>query len=178
MSEIIKGIKIPLDDEGYLRRECPFCMNEFKILPKEEDLDGSEPENLEQFMIEEDKKDGIDDESSENEVFCPYCGQQAEEDQWFTQEQADYINSITQNIVADLINDNLINPLKRNLGGSSRGMISVEFKGDAIEKENEWVSSDLNDMMIFELPCCQSSIKIEDDWKGTVYCFFCGFPYK
>ena len=177
MSEIVKSIQIPLDEEGYLRRGCPFCMKEFKILPEKEELDNSTPKNVDNYMIEEEEYDK-EDESSENEFFCPYCGQRAPEGHWWTQEQLDHINTITQNIMADLINDNLINPLKRNFRGSSSDMISMNFEGNEIEQENEWASSDLDDMEIFELPCCHTKIKIEDGWKDTVYCFFCGFPYK
>jgi len=66
-------IPIPLDDDGYLDRECPHeeCESEFKILAG-------------------DWTDKVRDE----EVFCPICGHTAESDQWLTQEQDEHVRQV------------------------------------------------------------------------------------
>jgi hypothetical protein len=57
-------------------------------------------------------------------------------------------------------------------------MVSIKFEGKEIEQLEPWISPEVNDMKIFDLPCCQRKIKIEESWQDTVHCFFCGFPYE
>jgi uncharacterized protein (UPF0212 family) len=67
---------IPVDSDGFLRRECPTCEREFKWLPASEDDDAV----------------GMLDGG----YFCPYCGVQAPEDAWFTEAQLALARSITE----------------------------------------------------------------------------------
>ena len=66
-------VSIPLDDDGYLDRECPHseCESQFKILA-------------------DDWSEKVRDE----EVFCPICGHTAESDQWLTQEQVEHVQNV------------------------------------------------------------------------------------
>lgn len=80
--------------------------------------------------------------------------------------------------MAKIINKDFIRPTKRSFGKSKSGPISIEFNGNELEQKEPWISPEINDMEIFELPCCDRRIKIEDNWQNTTYCFFCGFPYK
>jgi len=57
-------------------------------------------------------------------------------------------------------------------------MDSIRFEGKEMEQQKPWISPEVNDMEIFDLPCCQRKIKIEENWQDKVYCFFCGFPYE
>jgi hypothetical protein len=76
--EVSFGMTVPLDSDGFLRRECPTCEREFKWRPSEaEDEEDVEPDH-------------------DVGYFCPYCGVQAPVDSWFTQAQLDF----AQNIVA------------------------------------------------------------------------------
>ena len=72
------GMTIPLDSDGFLRRECPTCEREFKWRPSEAEAEEDvEPADAAGY-------------------FCPYCGVQAPDDAWLTQAQV----ALTQNIVA------------------------------------------------------------------------------
>jgi hypothetical protein len=76
--KVTLGMTIPLDSDGFLRRECPTCEREFKWRPSE----GEAEEAV---------------ESADNVgYFCPYCGVQAPVDAWLTSAQVD----LAQNIVA------------------------------------------------------------------------------
>jgi len=180
MSEIKKSISFPLDEDGFFRRECPLCHKEFKVLLKKEELTDLAQEGMDSFMLEEDKKETnlTDSGSSGTEFFCPYCGQQSPSDSWWTQEQLNYIAIVARNIIAKLLNESLIRPLKRTSQRGSTGMFSLRFESKEIKQQNPWISPEINDMEIFDLPCCQRKIKIEENWRDTVYCFFCGFPYE
>ena len=61
-------VGIPLDPDGFLRRECPSCLRQFKWLPSED----SEPTG-----------DGL--------YGCPYCQIRSGSDSLWTQEQSDYL---------------------------------------------------------------------------------------
>ena len=180
MSEIRINIPFSLDDEKFFRRECPFCRKEFKVLLEKEELTDLAQKGIDSFMIEA-KEESIDlneSELLETEFTCPYCGQQAPSDSWWTQEQLAYVNIVVKNIMAKMINENLISPLKRNFQKPSSSMISIQFGGKEMEQQEPWISPEVNDMEIFNLPCCQRKIKIEDNWSGVVHCFFCGFPHE
>ena len=175
MSEIRRNLHFPIDDDGFFRRECPFCRKEFKVLLEKEELLDLAQKYLYSFMIErkEETKDLEDSERSETEFICPYCGQRASSDSWWTQEQVAYVGVVAKNIMPKRVNENLIR--KKTFGRPNSGMISMRFEA---EQQEPWISPEVNDMEIFDLPCCQRKIKIEDDWIGVVHCFFCGFPHK
>lgn len=180
MSEIKMNLSFPLDDDGFFRRECRFCRKEFKVLLEKEELSDLAQKGIDSFMIEP-KEEATDlDESggSETEFICPYCGQRAPSDSWWTQEQLAYVGIFAKNIMAKLVDEHLIRPLKRTFRGSNSGLVSIRFEGKEIEQQEPWISSEVNDMEIFDFPCCQRKIKIEENWSDMVYCFFCGFPHK
>lgn len=180
MNEIRMNLSFPLDGDGFFRRECPFCYKDFKILLEKEELTDITQKGIDSFMIEMKKEvaDLDDIEYSETEFTCPYCGQQAPNDSWWTQEQLAYVGIIAKNIMAKIVNENLIRPLKRTFQRPSSGMISIRFEGKEMKQQEPWISPETNDMEIFNLPCCQRKIKIEKNWQDTVYCFFCRFPYR
>lgn len=180
MSEIRMNLPFPLDDDGFFRRECPFCRKEFKVLLEKEELTDLAQKGIDSFMIE--LKEGTTDldesERSEAEFICPYCGQRAPSARWWTQEQLAYVGIVAKNIMAKIINENLIRPLKRTFQRPSSGMVSIRFEGKEMKQQEPWISPEVNDMEIFDLLCCQRKIKIEENWQDAVYCFFCGFPYE
>jgi len=180
MSEIKMNLSFPLDDDGFFRRECPFCRKEFKILLEKDELTDLAQKGIDSFMIKP-KEEATDlDESghSETEFICPYCGQWASSDSWWTQEQLAYLGIVAKNIMAKMVNENLIRPLKRTFRRPSSGMVSIRFEGKEMEQQEPWISPEVNDMEIFDLPCCQRKIKIEENWSDAIFCFFCGFHYR
>ena len=178
MSDIKMNLSFPLDTDGFFRRECPFCFREFKILLRKEELVDLTQKGIDSYMI--DQKEEVTDEEEEihSEYFCPYCGQKASHDCWWTQEQLAYINVVTKNMIAKMINEQLIRPFKKTSGRTSGGLISIKFEVKDMKHQKPWISPEVNDMNIFCLPCCKRKMKIEENWTGKVYCFFCGFPHK
>ena len=175
MSDLKKRISFPLDKDGFFRRECPLCCKEFKLLLDKKELD----DLVDSFMLEK-EEDEINSEDSnvpQEEFVCPYCGQKAAASDWWTQEQLAYIRIFVKNVMANMLNEHLIRPLRRNFNRPSSGPISVRFEGKEMEEQEPWISPETDDMDVFELPCCQRKMKIDDSWKGKVYCFFCGFPF-
>lgn len=182
MSEMVEtDISFPLDRDGFFRRECPFCHKEFKVLLEKDELVDFIQKHKDSFMIEpkEETMESDDVECSDIEFTCPYCGQRAPANHWWTQEQIAYIDIVIQNILAKTVNESLIRPLKRTFQRPSSGQVSIRFESKEMKYQEPWISpEETNDMKIFNLPCCQRKIKIEEDWLDIVYCFFCGFPHN
>ncbi len=103
MGTIIKNVQIPLDEDGFLRRECPFCMREFKIQLGEKDIQTVEDEVAQPFLLEPSLEDQATTEAMADatEYFCPYCGQVADSDSWWTQEQLSYAHVAAKNIATE-----------------------------------------------------------------------------
>ena len=78
------NISLPKDEDGYLGRECPItdCKGYFKITP------GT----------------GLSDIA---DCYCPYCGHTADNDEFHTQEQIEYAESIVIREVTDAFTKDL-----------------------------------------------------------------------
>src|SRR5437870_788304 len=71
--EISLSMSLPLDSDGFLRRECPTCERELKFRVTHSE-DAEEP--------------------LAGGYFCPYCGVQAPPEAWHTKPQIAYAQAI------------------------------------------------------------------------------------
>ena len=167
-------VGLPVDNDRGLRRCCPFCKREFKIVLTEEELKGFAQKDLESFMIEANgESDAGQSEPLQEERTCPYCGQKASVSSWWTQAQVDFFMDIARNMAIKEINKSF-----KRLERLNRPSSPVKFEAREIKQVEPRVLSEPNDMKVFELPCCDQRIKIKEDWSDKVYCFFCGFPHE
>lgn len=179
MSKIKMNLPFPLDDDRFFRRECPLCCKEFKVLLEEEELNDLAREGIDSYMLEsQEELPASDEKDTEPEFTCPYCGQQSAKDTWWTQEQLAYLGVVVNNIMAEMVNEQLVRPLKRMSRRYSSGPVKMQFQGKEMKQQEPWISPETNDMEVFPLPCCNRSIKIDESWNSEVYCFFCGFPHR
>lgn len=178
MNEIKMNISFPLDKDKFFRRACPFCKREFKIQISDEEFAELIQKSKELYMLERgegdfEEKESIKENDSER-FFCPYCGQEASSEEWWTIEQSRYIQVHVENIMADIVNRDFIEKIERKF----RGNKFIKFKGKKLSMEEPRISPDNNDMIIINLPCCQFKIKIEENWNKIVHCFYCGFSHE
>lgn len=175
MNDIKFNISIPLDEDNYLRRECPNCKSEFKILISDDELNQQIQSLLDNYLS--DNTDISDDEDiikEEIEYFCPYCGQSSNSSNWWTQAQLDYAMVFIKNIANKIINENLIRELKKMSSSSN----FIKFTGNELKYTEPWIAPEENDMEIFKLPCCDEMLKlIPDKIISNYYCFYCGFSH-
>jgi hypothetical protein len=73
--EVRLSMSLPLDGEGFLRRECPTCEREFKWLPSPDPEDDVEVAAT---------TEGAEAPES---YYCPYCAVSAPPDTWMTKAQ-------------------------------------------------------------------------------------------
>lgn len=175
-----REISFPLDSDGFFRRQCPSCRREFKVLVEKSELTSLADRGLDSFMVEttgEDEKLELA-EYAESKLTCPYCGELAGKYNWWTQQQLAYIRTVARNVAVKSINEELIRPLKRAARRTTSGFVSLKFEGKEIREQEAWMPPEADDLEAFELACCNRMIKIQEDWSGVVYCFFCGFPHQ
>lgn len=139
------SVPIEVDDDGFLRRECPHCEREFKWLPS----DDSEPMPAEGYH-------------------CPYCNQQADADHWVTKAQIDYVGAVDMQEFAGPLLDDLEQSFNRG-----HGMVSAHFeRGDTSTPVKP---SEPNDMRRIDFGChAKEPVKVDDGWIEPVHCLICG----
>lgn len=147
-------VDLPLDADGFLRRECPSCTCEFKWHhgPTE-----ARP----------------DDAADPVRYSCPLCGKLAGHDQWFTQAQVEYQRALVEFHMMDAVNDEM----KRAFRGS-KNMKYTPGKNTA-PAPIPLVESD--DMLIIEPPCHSwEPIKVPQERadSGPLHCLVCGETFS
>ena len=153
--EVTIGMSIPLDSDGFLRRECPTCEREFKWLPDADSVAAS-------------------DEMQDGGYFCSYCAIQAPPASWFTEAQIELAqNIVTTEVVGPMLKD-FTRDIK-NAGHRSGGMLSVTATYDAPDEMDPLTEAD--DMKRVDFECHPAQpVKVLGDWDGQVHCLICGKP--
>lgn len=150
--EVTLGMAVPLDSDGFLRRECPTCEREFKWLLTSDDDDAVPP--------------------PDGGYFCPCCAIQAPAGQWFTKAQIE----LAENMVATQVVGPLMKGFARDvssIGRRSGGFLSVRAKYDAPDQLEPLTEAD--DMNRVDFVCHPGEpLKILDGWNGPVHCLVCG----
>lgn len=152
--ETTLSMSVPLDSDGFLRRECPTCEREFKWLPS-----------------------SVDDAAEvtpppDGGYYCPYCAIQAPEGQWFTKAQTEH----AQNMVARQVVGPMLKDFSRDLnraGVRSGGFLSVNARYDAPDDMEPLTEAD--DMKRVDFGCHPGEpVKVLDAWDEPVHCLVCG----
>jgi ribosomal protein S27E len=154
MSEVKIPMNLPLDTDGFLRRECPYCKREFKIFPSEKEEEG------------EDKNVIV-------ELFCPYCGQSAGKNSWWTQEQL----RCAKEIALKKVLEPELEEFGKSLESMGKGSF-VKIKMERLSFKTPKIHEEADDMKLLDLHCCNERIKFEENWKGDVHCIICGKSIK
>jgi hypothetical protein len=150
------SVSMPLDEDGFLRRECPTCERQFKW------FHGQAEDRPDEF---------VDPEN----YFCPYCGVPSGADTWWTAQQLEYVQA---EAAGPLLRE-LTDELQRSLGPSSRhGFFSLSVEpGEAPEPPMPLL--ELNDLMIVAPPCHPfEPLKVLDDWAESLHCLMCGERFR
>lgn len=146
-------VEFPLDADGFLRRECPNCAQEFKW---HHGPTHSRP----------------DDAIDPSRYTCPLCGKQADHDQWFTQGQVQHQQEVVNFYAMDAINDEM----KKAFRGS-------KYLKYTPGKNNASAPTPLvepDDMLIVEPPCHPwEPVKVPQERadSGPLHCLVCGESY-
>jgi hypothetical protein len=147
--EFSTSMSVPLDSDGFLRRECPTCEREFKWFPTPEGEE-SEP-------------------APYGGYYCPYCAIQAGPDHWFTKAQ---IEQATAVITEEFVEPEL-KRFKRETERHSSGLVDINVDISTPEPPPPLTEDD--DMRRVEFACHPNEpVKVLEDWDAPVHCLFCG----
>jgi ribosomal protein S27E len=150
--EIQVSFDVPLDDDGFVRRECPTCERQFKWFTHAEGEVGA---------------------VATDQYFCPFCGVPAGVDEWWTQQQLDHGRAQAAPAMEQVVQEQVADMFK--------GMKGVEFKPDpnfSLEIDIPAPLVEPNDMTIVEPPCHPTEpLKIPERAAPRVHCLICGAPF-
>ena len=142
---------IPVDEDGFLRRECPSCERQFKWFHGQ--------------------TDGRPDDFIEPDVyFCPYCGEPAGHGSWWTPAQLEY----QRNVAIGPMLEEAYGEIKRTLGNVRSSFIKVDVKTPSLP-EPPMPLIEPNDMVMVAPPCHPfEPLKVLEDWSEPLTCLMCG----
>jgi hypothetical protein len=149
------GITLPLDNDGFLRRQCPHCNVQFKWHhgPANEEAETADTPSV---------------------YHCPHCGQPAEPDRWLTDEQVDYIEGVAMPAITRHADDILRDAFKGI--GSKHFKVKMTGRLDTPDEPVALVEPD--DMIIVVSPChSYEPVKVAEDAERSLYCLICGAPF-
>ena len=146
-------VELPLDSDGFVRRECPTCEEEFKWFSHTE---------------------GDSDAELVSQYFCPLCGAPADVDSWLTQAQIEHGRGLAGPEMDRVVTD--------ALGNVFKGMEGITFKPDAsfsLGIESPEPLHEPDDMVIVEPPCHPSEpLKVPEGATGHIHCLICGVEFS
>lgn len=144
------SVQLALDNDGFLRRECPHCEGQFKW------------------------HDGPANEEAEHAdapvtYYCPRCGEPAPPDHWWTTAQLDYLQAMAAPMIMRQVQD--------EIGDALRGSKNLTYRpGDGGDlPDTPGALTELDDMRIVTSPCHDyEPVKVPEDLSGPLHCLVCG----
>jgi hypothetical protein len=154
MTEI--PMDLPLDKDGFLRRECPTCERQFKWWPTSSE-EASE-------VIQE----------APEAYFCPYCHEPASPDAWWTKEQLEYAQELA---AAEVLGPQL-RRFKSDMERMNRRSKGIRFETSLLQFSRPEPLAEPDDMVRVDVPCHpEEPTKVGAEWDGEVACLVCGIRY-
>lgn len=151
------SVAIPLDADGFIRRECPSCCRQFKWF---------------HGRVEAAPPDWVDPDS----YFCPYCGVSASVDSWLTHAQLDIVKATVLSQMSSSIQSDL-EAMTRNVNRQG-GLIRMSVSRDMNVTNVPPPLSEPNDMVAVAPPCHSfEPIKVLEDWVSPIHCLVCGAQF-
>lgn len=155
--EIEIPVSLPLDSDGFLRRECPHCVREFKW--------HNGPANAQ-----------AEQHPPPPSYHCPLCGQPAGMESWYTQVQVAYIDQTAAPLIDDVV-DSAMDDLFKGLKGA-KGITVKRSRASSARSPNPDPITEPDDMAIVVSPCHgYEPIKVPDSHVGPLYCLVCGAAF-
>lgn len=140
-------MEFPLDSDGFFRRECPNCQQEFKW------------------------HHGPTDDSPDGFVYpqvhwCPRCGRSAPLDAWWTKDQIEYQQAVLAASAGDILHD--------AFKSVRSDFLRFEVNSTAQQpRPDPLVEPD--DMLMIAPPCHPwEAVKVPPEAQSPFHCLLCG----
>ena len=147
-------MSLPVDSDGFLRRACPNCEQNFKRLAR-------------------DREHGDDFADTDRRYFCPYCGVQAPEGAWMTTAQVALAEKGVRRAVGRMLTGFAMD--MEMLGHGAGDLSGAMTTYDDFDEPAPLTEAD--DMRRVDFEChSDESVKVSEDWQIHLYCPLCGGP--
>ena len=146
------SVQMPLDSDGFLRRECPHCLQQFKwhFGPASEEAESQPVPPV---------------------YHCPLCGRSAGPDSWWTQEQLDFAQQSAMPAVGRVVQDELAKAFRGN-----KHLTYKPGSGSGFSDESTPLV-ETDDMQIVASPChAFEPVKVPEGLE-SVHCLICGAAF-
>jgi hypothetical protein len=146
------SVQLPLDSDGFVRRECPHCLQQFKW------HFGPANEEAEHYP---------------NPVtyYCPFCGQPAGPDSWWTREQINY----AEGLAAPAAAREMQHELERVFKQIDNEYFTIKMTGRLDVPSQPMPLTEADDMVIVVSPChAYEAMKVSESQRTTFHCLICG----
>lgn len=154
--EISVTYELPLDTDGFARRQCPTCDQHFKWHAGPANEEAEQQPDAEVY-------------------YCPLCGSPAESDQWFTDDQVQHIQGESHKAAMPML-DQMIDGVLKGLEGPN---IKVKRTGHLETPVGPDPMIEPDDMMIVTSPChAFEPIKLPENWTQPIHCLVCGARFS
>lgn len=146
MADEIIEFSIPLDDDGFVSLQCPYCNETFKITG------------------------GLANEENISQLCCPYCGLFKEPNSFLTSDVIEQARILAYNNMVKILNKGL-----KKMESSFKNNKCMTFKkGKDIEQNEEKELIEPNNLQLLKVKCCNTEIKIFIT-NSVAYCVCGGF---
>lgn len=148
--EIRVPVSLPLDNDGFLRRECPTCEREFKWFSHDEGDPNAEPAT---------------------QYFCPLCGEPSGLDSWWTPAQLEYVHDSAGGAIDQVIKDSMADMFK--------GITYKPNPSFSLDIETSDPLTEPDDMVMVEPPCHSNEpLKVPEEATRRIFCLVCGTAFS
>ena len=160
---------LPVDGEGFLRRECPSCRRQFKV--RAGPADGAVVQRyLGRHLLFENPHEIVRDDA---QSFCPYCGTQAQTDAWCTPQQRAWLEKVAGALGQAIRYEQLSYPLRTLNQNPQVTFVAVPPPDRLPEMRLEQ-----DDMRRHSFFCCVEDVKVETHWAQPIHCPGCGAEHQ
>jgi hypothetical protein len=144
------SISLPLDSDGFIRRECPNCERQFKWHdgPANADAEAAEAPSV---------------------YYCPLCGRSAGHNEWWTKEQLVFIEESAMPAAIRSVQD--------ELSAGFRNSKHMKFKPGNDSPSAPTPLVEPNDMQMVASPChSYEPVKVPQN-EDRLHCLICGSAF-
>lgn len=169
----MEELRLPLDAEGFSRRECPRCGAQFDVR-----WSAREAAVLACAMA---RRVAVDaDEAGTPPIrFCPYCASSAPADRFFTSDVQRLLDAAARQLEDEVRWHRLQSPPaftgeREHLGPSTIARGPTAWP-DSTGAAGTPGSDD--ELLRIALPCCGEDQRVSGAWLGPIRCHLCGIAH-
>lgn len=165
----MQWVTLPVDSQGYVRRECPHCRRQFKV--RGGPCDGATVQRyLGRHLLFENHDEIARDDAI---AHCVYCGKDAPSDEWCTPQQRAWLERVADVLSKEIRYEQMQHPMRTLSLNPSPTFVAVPPPERLPEMRAEY--DDLRRASFF---CCVEDVKIEGHWRQPIYCPRCGAEHQ